>query len=157
MSKGAGIVERRIADLLAATRDRALSIDEITDHAFELRGAKPTRAQRLSATRAAHRVLKRTRDTYDRGRKLINQAHTRTKAALVDACRVEARGLLRSHEHIVRALATELLIRRTLTGIEIDSVIARAIAAKLADAEMRRRRDWRERAESARAFIADVN
>jgi hypothetical protein len=81
MSKGAGLVERRIADLLAATRDRALSIDEITDHAFELRAAKPTRAQRLSATRAAHRVLKRTRDTHDRGRKLIDQAHARTKAA----------------------------------------------------------------------------
>jgi hypothetical protein len=53
MSKGAGAVERRIADLLAATRDRALTVDDITDAAFELRGAKPTRAQRLSATGAA--------------------------------------------------------------------------------------------------------
>jgi hypothetical protein len=80
MSKGAGIVERRIADLLAATRDRALSIDEIVDNAYALNGAKPTRAQRLSATRAAHRVLKRTRDIHDRARKLIDQAHARTKA-----------------------------------------------------------------------------
>lgn len=78
-------------------------------------------------------------------------------AALVDACRVEAATLLRGNAHIVRSPATELLIRRTLTGIEIDEVIVRAIAAKLADAEMRRRRDWRERAESASAFIADVN
>jgi hypothetical protein len=81
MSKGAGSIERRIVDLLAATRDRALSIDDITGHAFDLRGAKPTRAQRLSATRAAHRVLKRTRDIYDRGRGLIDQAHARTEAA----------------------------------------------------------------------------
>jgi hypothetical protein len=81
MSKGAGIIERRIADLLAATRDRALSIDDITDHAFELAGVAATRAQRLSATRAAHRVLKRTRDLDDRGRRLIKQAHERTEAA----------------------------------------------------------------------------
>jgi hypothetical protein len=81
MSKGAGIVERRIADLLAATRDRALSIDDITDHAFELAGVAPTRVQRLSATRAAHRVLKRTRETYDRGDRLIAQAHDHAKAA----------------------------------------------------------------------------
>ena len=80
MSKGAGTVERRIADLLAETRDRALSIDDITDHAFALDGAAPTRAQRLSATRAAHRVLKRTRDTYKRSRKLIEQAHVQTEA-----------------------------------------------------------------------------
>lgn len=81
MSKGAGIIERRIADLLAETRDRALSVDDITDHAFELAGTAPTRAQRLSATRAAHRVLKRTRDHYERGRKLIERAHADTEAA----------------------------------------------------------------------------
>lgn len=82
MSKGAGIVERRITELFAATRDRALSIDEIVDNAYRLNGAKPTRPQRLSATRAAHRVLKRTRDTHDRARRLINQAHARTEAAI---------------------------------------------------------------------------
>src|SRR5258705_11360955 len=57
MSRGPGAVERRIADLFAATRDRALSIDVITRHAFET--SRPTRAQRLSATRAAHRLLRR--------------------------------------------------------------------------------------------------
>jgi hypothetical protein len=82
MSKGAGAVERRIADLLAATRDRALTVDDIADTAFELRGAKPTRAQRLSATRAAHRVLKRTRETSDRARRLIDEAHERTEGAV---------------------------------------------------------------------------
>ena len=41
MSKGASIIEpRRITDLLAATRDRALSIEDIiTSHAFDLKGA----------------------------------------------------------------------------------------------------------------------
>jgi hypothetical protein len=70
MSRGPGSVERRIADLLAATRDRALSIDEITDHAFALAGATPTRAQRLSATRAAHRG----RGPRDAGKKAVGAA-----------------------------------------------------------------------------------
>ena len=51
MSRGPGSIEKRIADLLALTRDRVLDIDAITDHAFGLAGAKATRAQRLSATR----------------------------------------------------------------------------------------------------------
>ena len=53
---------QRIADLLASTRDRALSVDDITDHAFVLTGNAPTPAQRFSATRAAVRILKRTQD-----------------------------------------------------------------------------------------------
>jgi hypothetical protein len=82
LSRGAGVIERRIADLLAATRDQALSIEAITDHAFKLRGKRPTRAQRLSATRAAHRLLKRTREIHSRARKLIHRAHERTAAAV---------------------------------------------------------------------------
>ncbi len=64
MSRGPGTIERRIADLFAATRDRALSVDEITDNAYRLGGARPTRAQRLSATRAAHRLLRRVRERF---------------------------------------------------------------------------------------------
>ncbi len=82
MSKGAGVIKRRISDLFAATRDRAIDIDELTDHAFALRGTKPTRAQRLAATRAAHRTLRRQRETWERGLKLINEAHGRAKQAL---------------------------------------------------------------------------
>ncbi|MET4372562.1 hypothetical protein ABIA99_005271 [Bradyrhizobium sp. LB12.1] len=80
MSRGAGAIERRISDLLAATRDRALTIDDVTDAAFDLAGRAPTRAQRLSATRAAHRVLKRTRSSYARSQKLIDQGHANTEA-----------------------------------------------------------------------------
>jgi hypothetical protein len=76
--------------------------------------------------------------------------------ALVDACRVEARELLLKHEHVVRALAAQLQRDRTMDGAAIDLCIARAVATKETDAEMRRRRDWRERTESARAFLADV-
>jgi hypothetical protein len=76
--------------------------------------------------------------------------------AFIAFCRVEARELLRSHEDVVRALASELLIRRTLHGPAIDLVISRAIAARTADAECKRRAEWRERIESARMFLADV-
>ena len=82
MSKGPGILESRIADLFAATRDRALSIDEITDNAYALGGRKPTRAQRLSATRAAHRVLRRVRELHERADKLRTEAKANTEAAL---------------------------------------------------------------------------
>jgi hypothetical protein len=82
MSKGPGAIELRIADLLAATRDSALSIDQITDHAFELKSSKPTRAQRISATRATHRLLRRVRDAHARAVTLIDQGHDNTKAAL---------------------------------------------------------------------------
>jgi hypothetical protein len=76
--------------------------------------------------------------------------------AFIAFCRVEARELLRRHEYIVHALAAELLIRRTLTGIEIDSVIARAVAAKALADEHARRADWRRVEESAARFLAGV-
>ena len=71
MSRGAGQIEQRIGDLFAASHDRALSITDITDHAFALDGKSSTRAQRLSATRAAHRVLRRVRDADARRIKLV--------------------------------------------------------------------------------------
>ena len=82
MSHGPGIIERRIADLFAQTRHRSLAIDTITDHAFELNGKPPTRAQRLSATRAAHRLLRRVRGMHERGRGLVDEAHANVEATL---------------------------------------------------------------------------
>jgi len=58
MSRGLGQIEKRIGKLFAATKDRALSVADICDHAFELNGATATRPQRLSATREAHRLLR---------------------------------------------------------------------------------------------------
>jgi len=75
VSRGPGSIEDRIAGLFAATRDHALDIETITRHAFELSPEQsPTRVQRLSATRAAHRVLRRVRDKNARGWRLIEEA-----------------------------------------------------------------------------------
>lgn len=65
MSRGPGQIEQRIGDLFAANRNRALSVDEIADHAFALDGKAATRAQRLSAIRAAHRVISRVLEMDD--------------------------------------------------------------------------------------------
>ena len=59
MSKGPGAIETRIGELFAKTQDRAFTIGDLADHAFKLKGVTPSRAQRLSATRAAHRLLQR--------------------------------------------------------------------------------------------------
>lgn len=59
MSRGPGAIETRIGELFAVTLDRALSIGELTDHAFALHGKAASRAQRLSTIRAAHRVIRR--------------------------------------------------------------------------------------------------
>jgi hypothetical protein len=82
MSRGPGLVEARIAELLAANRDRALTINDLADNAYGLNGRPATRAQRLSATRAAHRVLRRVQEAHDRAGKLTDKAHADTKAAL---------------------------------------------------------------------------
>ncbi|MFZ0020061.1 MAG: J domain-containing protein, partial [Acetobacteraceae bacterium] len=74
MSRGHGKVERRIGKLFAATKDLALSIGDVASYAFELTdGVEPNRKQRLSATRAAHGLLRRaaalaeaTEATFDR-------------------------------------------------------------------------------------------
>ena len=81
MSKGPGAIESRIADLLAATRDRALSVTEIADYAFEMGGGTPTRAQRLSATRAAHRILRRIKASDEWASKFYAVARLEAEAA----------------------------------------------------------------------------
>jgi hypothetical protein len=59
----------------------------------------------------------------------------------IDFCMAEAAALLRPREHIVRALTKELLIRRAMTGAEVDEVITTAVAVKAAADESQRRRD----------------
>lgn len=53
----------------------------------------------------------------------------------------------------MRALTGALIIRRTMTGIEVDEVIAAAVAAKAAANERQRRADWREREASAARLV----
>src|ERR1700730_7795875 len=82
MSQGPGTIEKRIAALFAATKDRALSVADITDRAFGLSGRPATREQRLSATRAAHRLVRRIKETTKRRRQLFDKAHSESKSAL---------------------------------------------------------------------------
>jgi hypothetical protein len=81
MSKGPGTVEKRITELFVATDDRALSVADIAAHAFELAGRPASREQRLSATRAAHRLIRRMKETRKLHRRLINEAHREAEAA----------------------------------------------------------------------------
>jgi hypothetical protein len=82
MSKGPGQIERRIAELFAETRDRALSVEDICDRGFALNGGLASRAQRLSANRAAHRLLRRVRQTDEKTCELLEIARRDTDLAL---------------------------------------------------------------------------
>jgi hypothetical protein len=74
VSQGAGAIENRIAELIAATRDRGLTVAELADFAFGLDGATATRAQRLSATRAVHRLIRRMKEAGERASRLFGEA-----------------------------------------------------------------------------------
>jgi hypothetical protein len=82
VSRGPGRVEQRIADLFAETQDHALSVEDICDRVFELKGQLASRAQRLSATRAAHRLLRRVRETAQQSAELFTIARQDTDLAL---------------------------------------------------------------------------
>jgi len=75
-------------------------------------------------------------------------------AAFIDFARVEATELLTGSKHILRTLADELRIKRTMDGAGIDSCIEQAVVAKLIDDEKRRRHDWQQRQASAASFVA---
>jgi hypothetical protein len=82
MSRGPGSIEARIGDLFAASQDRALSVDDLAAHAFALDGKPPTRAQRLSTIRAAHRVIRRTQEMDEARQPLLRAADEKIRAAL---------------------------------------------------------------------------
>jgi len=81
-----------------------------------------------------------------------------SRASFIEHCYQEALAIIEQNKPVVLALARALIghPQRTLNGVEIDEVIAKAIAAAATEAERKRRADWRERTESARAFLADV-
>ena len=83
MSKGSGKIERRIGELFAATKGRALSIGELAAYAFELTdGIAPNRKQRLSATRAAHRLMRRASEAMEAVETAFGRMVAETTAAL---------------------------------------------------------------------------
>jgi hypothetical protein len=73
--------------------------------------------------------------------------------AFVGFCAIEAATLLRPREHIIRALAAELRIKRTMDGAAIDRCIERAVAVRAAEIEAHRRRDWLTRQASAARLV----
>ena len=70
----------------------------------------------------------------------------------ISLCETMARDLLRPYAFILIALSTVLKIRRTLTGKEIDDLIANTCAGFELAAEHRRRADWRKRELAASSF-----
>jgi hypothetical protein len=85
MSHGPGAIERKIGDLFAASHDRALDIDEMVASAFDLsRGARPTRAMRISTVRAARRLIRRLDEIKARAAKLRDEAWRAVDAILPD-------------------------------------------------------------------------
>src|SRR3954452_10225249 len=83
MSRGPGRVEQRIGELFAGTKDRPLSIGELAAHAFNLdNGIAPDRKQRLSATRAAHRLLRRAATVIQTREAALDQVLAETTAKL---------------------------------------------------------------------------
>ncbi|MCW1997005.1 zinc metalloprotease [Bradyrhizobium diazoefficiens] len=69
-------------------------------------------------------------------------------------CEQQAHDLLRPHGPIIMALSIVLKIRRTLTGAEIDDVIATTVAGLRLAAERRRRAEWRKGELAAKRFRA---
>jgi len=65
----------------------------------------------------------------------------------------QAHDLLRPHGPIIMALSVVLKIRRTLTGAEIDDVIATTVAGLGLAAERRRRAEWRKASWRPSAFV----
>jgi hypothetical protein len=75
--------------------------------------------------------------------------------AFIEACRVESRALLINSADIVHALAAELRVARTMDGAAVDLCIERAVVAKAAADEHKRRADWRSVEKNAKNFTAE--
>jgi hypothetical protein len=65
-----------------SVRDRAIDADEIADRVYRLDGAKPTRAMRNAAIRAAHRLIRRLGEMEKKADKLRDEAWRRVDAVL---------------------------------------------------------------------------
>jgi hypothetical protein len=72
--------------------------------------------------------------------------------AFVALARTMAVDLLSPHKEIIRALADALRAQRTMTGGEIDLVIARALAVEAIRVEHARREQWRRIEQGAAMF-----
>jgi hypothetical protein len=71
-------------------------------------------------------------------------------------CETMADDLLRPYGYVLIALSTVLRIRRTLSGEEIDNVIATTVAGFELAAEQARRRRWQHRVANAGRFKSEA-
>jgi hypothetical protein len=74
----------------------------------------------------------------------------------IDLCAQQALDLLRPYVPIIVAVREVLRIRRTMTGDEIDGVIAEALARETVAVEHQRREQWRQRVDSANQFTNSI-
>jgi hypothetical protein len=74
--------------------------------------------------------------------------------ALVEYCKAEATALLTANIDIVNALVEALIEHGTLSGEQVDEIIAHGIALRSIRLECQRRHDWQRRQQSAAAFVS---
>ncbi len=74
--------------------------------------------------------------------------------ALIAYAEAEAEALLRAHPIVVTALVDAIEEKGTLSGIEVDGIIMRAMAAEGVAVEQRRRAAWK-RVEQSATFFSD--
>jgi hypothetical protein len=72
--------------------------------------------------------------------------------SFLDYAATEATALLTAHRPVLEAIATALILHRTLDGQEIDAVIAAALAIEDARTEQQRRAEWRQTVENAKQW-----
>jgi hypothetical protein len=72
------------------------------------------------------------------------------QATFIEACRVEARAILRRHADVLEALGAALIEHREIDGPLIDQVISRAVTARQLRQEHQRRRRWADVIERAK-------
>ncbi len=77
-------------------------------------------------------------------------------AALIAYARAEATALLSSNIEIVHALVEALIEHGTLSGAEIDTIIAHQVALQSIEVEHKRRDDWRRRTLNAARFLEKI-
>jgi hypothetical protein len=75
-------------------------------------------------------------------------------AALLTYCRAEAEALIRANIDIVESLTDSVVAEGALSGSRVDSIIAACIARRSLDAEVERRKAWRDITARASSFEA---
>jgi hypothetical protein len=83
-------------------------------------------------------------------------ASPRAVPAFLEYAKGEAAALINDHPDVAMAIADGLVEHGSLTGDEVDAIIASAIAAKATAVERQRRLDWKRIEESAASFVTSM-